>query len=79
MGYHPPGILEFYVGRPESRVGSTFTCVHLFHEEEAAEVLGIPFSDVMQAGLIPVAYTKGTRFGRAHRDPLEKILHWEGW
>ena len=74
-----PASWSFMLAARSRGLGSTFTCVHLFHEEEAAEVLGIPFSDVMQAGLMPVAYTKGTRFGRAHRDPLEKILHWEGW
>ena len=30
--------------------------------EEAAELLGIPYAEVMQAALIPVAYTLGTEF-----------------
>jgi hypothetical protein len=37
-------------------------------EREAAEILGIPFEKVMQAALIPVAYTVGTDF-RPHRPP----------
>ena len=42
-------------------------------------MLGIPFGEVMQAALVPVAYAKGTTFKRAPRDPLEAIIHWEGW
>ncbi len=60
-------------------IGSVFTCIHLMHEEEAAEILGIPHRRVMQAGLIPLAYTIGDRFRPAHREPLDDIVHWNGW
>ena len=60
-------------------LGSVWTSFHLFREQEAAELLGIPHEDVMQAALIPVAYTKGTDFKPAPRRPLETMLHWEGW
>ena len=56
-----------------------WTCLHLFFEEEAAQVLGIPYAEVMQACLIPVAYTQGTRFKPAWREPLDTIIHWETW
>ena len=36
-------------------------------EEDAAAVLGIPYAEVMQAALIPVAYTIGTDFKPAPR------------
>ena len=39
--------------------------------EEAAELLGIPYDDVMQVALIPVAYTIGTDFRPARRKPLD--------
>ena len=48
-------------------------------EQEAAELLGIPFEQVMQAGLIPVAYTLGTDFKPTARKPLESVLHWDRW
>jgi hypothetical protein len=48
-------------------------------EQEAAEVLGIPFEHVTQAALIPVAYTLGTDFKPAARKPLESVLHWDTW
>ena len=60
-------------------LGSVWTSFHLFHEREAAELLGIPYDDVMQAALIPVAYTIGTDFKAGPRRPLETMLHWERW
>jgi nitroreductase len=60
-------------------LGTCWTTLHLLFEEEAAKVLDIPFEDVMQGALIPVAYTKGTAFRPAHREPLERVLHWNGW
>ena len=49
------------------------------HEREAAELLGIPYEEVMQAALIPVAYTVGTDFKPGRRNPLETMLHWDRW
>jgi hypothetical protein len=34
---------------------------------------------IRQAGLIPVAYTRGTRFSPARRAPLDTMVHWETW
>jgi hypothetical protein len=48
-------------------------------EQRVAEVLGIPFDKVTQGGLFPIAYTKGTDFKPAPREPLAKVLHWDGW
>ena len=60
-------------------IGSVFTCIHLMHEEEAAAVLDIPYRRIMQAGLIPMAYTVGDRFRPAHREPLDDIVHLNRW
>ena len=43
-------------------------------EQEAAEILGIP-DHLTQAGLIPVAYTKGTDFKPAKRDDVAEITY----
>ena len=43
------------------------------------ELLGIPFEEVMQAALIPVAYTIGTDFRPAARAPLDAMVHWDRW
>ncbi len=60
-------------------IGSAFTCIHLMYEEEAAELLEIPYRRVMQAGLIPMAYTIGDQFRPAHRESLDDIVHWNLW
>ena len=44
-----------------------------------AELLGIPYGEVTQAGLFPVAYTVGTDFKPGPRADLEDHLHWNRW
>jgi nitroreductase len=51
----------------------------LYYEKEIAEILGIPYDEVMQAGLIPVAYTQGTDFKPGWRAPLDTVVRWETW
>ena len=48
-------------------------------EKEAADLLGIPYDKVTQGGLFPIAYTIGTDFKPAKREPLSKVLHWDKW
>jgi nitroreductase len=60
-------------------LGTTWTTLHLLFEAEAAQILGLPYAEVNQAGLIPVAYTRGTRFRPAQRAPLDTMVHWEMW
>jgi len=60
-------------------LGSVWTTHHLDYEREAADVLGIPFDEVTQVALIPVAYTIGTDFKPAKRNPLSTVLHWQSW
>ncbi|MGD9990767.1 nitroreductase family protein [Pseudonocardia sp.] len=59
-------------------LGSAWTTLHLAYEKEVAELLGIP-ERVRQGVLLPVAWTKGTDFKPAPRQPLEKVLHVDGW
>ncbi|HEX2173795.1 MAG TPA: nitroreductase family protein, partial [Dehalococcoidia bacterium] len=74
-----PAAWSFMLAARARGLGTTWTSLHLFFEEQAAEILGIPHREVMQAALIPVAYAKGTDFKPAPRDPLESTIHWEGW
>ncbi|MEX2237536.1 MAG: nitroreductase family protein [Dehalococcoidia bacterium] len=74
-----PATWNFQLALRSRGLGSVWTSFHLFHEEEAAKILGIPYAEVQQAALLPVAYTKGTEFKRGHREPLEKMVHWETW
>jgi nitroreductase len=59
-------------------LGSAFTTLHLEHQREAGEVLGIP-DTVTQVALIPVAYTTGGDFRPADRRPVEDVTYWNRW
>jgi nitroreductase len=74
-----PAAWSFMLAARERGLGSVWTTFHLRHEREAAELLGIPYDDVMQVALIPVAYTLGTDFRPAPRRPLDAVVHWDGW
>ena len=60
-------------------LGSVWTTYHLDHEREAADILGIPYDEVTQVSLLPVAHTIGTEFRPARRRPLDEVLHRETW
>jgi len=74
-----PAAWSFMLAGRARGLGTTFTSFHLLCEEEAADLLGIPFKEVMQAGLLPVAYTKGSKFRPASRPPLAELVHWDWW
>ena len=73
-----PAIWSFQLALRSRGLGSVLTTLHLIHEKEAAQVLGIP-DNVVQVALLPVAYTKGTDFKRAERPPVAGITHWNTW
>lgn len=59
-------------------LGSTWTTLHLLHEEEAAAALGIP-SDVTQTVLLPVAHMRGAVLKPAARRPAREVTYWNRW
>ena len=73
-----PAVWSFQLALRSRGLGSALTTLHLLHENEAAELLGIPDS-VMQVALLPVGYTKGTDFRPAQRPPVGGITHWNAW
>ena len=70
---------SFMLAARSRGLGTVWTTFHLMHEREAAEILGIPHDEVTQIALIPTAYTKGTDFKPARRNPLESMVHWDRW
>jgi len=73
-----PAVWSFQLALRARGLGSTLTTLHLAHEKEAAELLGIP-DDMHQVALLPVGYTVGTDFKRAKRPPVSTITHWNEW
>src|SRR6266542_4440032 len=74
-----PAVWSFMLAARSRGLGTVLTTLHLDFEQAAADVLGIPYEQVMQVGLIPVAYTLGTTFKPAARKPLDEVLHWNRW
>jgi nitroreductase len=74
-----PATWSFMLAARARGLGTAWTTLHLVYEKEAADVLGIPYDEVMQAALIPVAYTLGDEFNPGTREPLDTMVHWEQW
>jgi nitroreductase len=74
-----PAAWSFMLAAREQGLGTCWTTLHLMHEEEAADVLGIPFDEVQQWALSPVAYTTGTDFKPATRPDVETVISWNCW
>ena len=74
-----PAAWSFMLAAREQGLGTCWTTLHLMHEEEAADVLGIPFEEVQQWALSPVAYTTGTDFKPATRPDVETVISWNSW
>ena len=73
-----PAVWSFQLALRSRGLGSAFTTLHLLHEREAAELLGVP-DTVTMAALLPVAYTIGTDFRPADRKPVESVTYWNAW
>ena len=78
MGSIFPAVWSFQLALRSRGLGSALTTLHLRCEDEANELLGVP-DHMMQVALLPVAYTIGTDFKPAKREPASSITHWERW
>ena len=74
-----PAMWSFMLAARARGLGTCWTTVHLMMEQAAADVLGIPFDQVQQICMSPLAYTKGTDFKPATRPDADTIIHWDGW
>ncbi len=73
-----PAAWSYMLAARARGLGAAWTTLHLTHEREIAELLGLP-DGVHQAALIPTAYYTGAQFRPAHRVPLDSVLHVNGW
>ena len=74
-----PAAWNFMLAARARGLGTAWTTLHVMHEQEIAELLGIPYETHMQVALIPIAYTKGTEFKPAYRPPVEGVMHVNEW
>jgi nitroreductase len=73
-----PAVWSFQLALRARGLGTVLTTVHLNAERAAAELLGLP-DDVLQIGLLPVAYTTGGEWRPAARPPATEIVHIDRW
>jgi nitroreductase len=74
-----PATWSFCLAARLRGLGTAWTTMHLEHEQAIADILGIPYDEVAQGGLFPVAYTIGTDFKPAKRKPVDDVVHWDHW
>ena len=74
-----PAVWSFMLAARARGLGTAWTTLHLMHEKEAADLLGIPYDAVTQVALIPLAWSKGTDFKPARRKPMEGVVHLNHW
>ncbi len=74
-----PAAWSFMLAARARGLGTCWTTLHLMHERTVAEIIGLPYDEVTQIALIPVAYTKGTDFKPAPRKPMDGVVHFDTW
>jgi nitroreductase len=74
-----PATWSFMLAARSRGLGTAWTALHLEYEREAADILGIPYEEVMQVAMIPVAHTIGSEFKPGARVELNQQLHWNSW
>ena len=79
LGSILPGAWSFMLAARERSLGTAWTTIHLMFEEQAAEILEIPYAEVTQCALITMGYSIGTDFKPAKRPPLETVVHRDTW
>jgi nitroreductase len=79
LGNILPAMWSFMLAARARGLGTAWTTMHRFREQDVAGILGIPYDTVAQAVLTPLAYTKGTDFKPAARPDPDAVIHWDGW
>jgi nitroreductase len=79
LGNVLPAMWSFMLAARARGLGTCWTTVHLMQEQAVADIVGLPFDEVQQVCLSPLAYTKGTDFKPAGRPDPDSIIHWDTW
>jgi nitroreductase len=73
-----PAVWSFMLALRSRGLGSVITTAHLYREQEAAALLGIP-KEYVQACMLPVAYYAGDGFRPAVRRSLDEVAFLDSW
>lgn len=73
-----PAAWSYMLAARARGLGTAWTTLHLRYEKEISDRLGMP-PDIRHGALIPTAYYTGDTFKPASRQPLDDVLHVNGW
>jgi nitroreductase len=73
-----PAAWSYMLAARARGLGTAWTTLHLTYEDEVAQLLGLP-DTIRQTALIPTAYYTGETFRPTARQPLDEVLHVDGW
>lgn len=73
-----PSAWSYMLAARARGLGTAWTTLHMNYEQEVSDLLGLP-EEIRQTVLIPTAYTIGTNFKPAPRQPLDDVLHLDTW
>jgi nitroreductase len=74
-----PVMWSFMLAARARGLGTAWTSMHVSRERDVAEILGIPYDQVTQFCLTPVAHVIGTDFRPARRPEPEAVISWDRW
>ena len=78
MGSVIPAAWSFMLAARSRALGTCWTNMHTFFNDEANEIIGLP-DNISQIANILTGYTIGTDFRPAARKPAADIIHWDSW
>lgn len=73
-----PATWSFMLAARSRGLGSSLTTLHLVHEREVADILGIP-PTVSQCALVPVGYLLGDTLRPARRLQISQVASLDEW
>ena len=68
-----PAVWSLFLALRSRGLGAAWTTISLRHERAVAELLGIPYDEYTQGGLVPIAYTLGTDFSPNAGGPTRTV------
>jgi nitroreductase len=75
-----PAVWNLMLALHDRGLGSTMTTAHLVYEHDIADLLGIPFDQVTQVAMLPVAHLlPGTTGPGLRRTPASEVTMWNRW
>jgi nitroreductase len=72
-----PAVQNLMLAARALGLGATITTLHMQHEQEVKELLGIP-EGIDTMALIPIGWPRG-RFGPPSRQAVEQVTFWDRW